>query len=576
MVDVRAAAALSAAERLQVILQRRKAKEAARSPSIPERIEQDTQRYAALFLQKLMRGIAARKQRAARLRPQAQRQHTVPIFTSADTLAEWLTARGLNVSEWGSGTAKPVKKLFEEVQQRESELVIENGRVLRCLCVAKMRIHRPDSSQFLVEAKQVLADGRERVRGDVPGEKMFAGEDPLEAAVRGCREELGARMTCEPTEIALLHKTVEVKPSASYPNLMSRYSFYEVQLCIGSLPARGFETVEVQGEKQVRHVWAWREAMIQPQRGLALPPTQTRLLERLFAGASRVEVEPLHGGLSGSTVLRTVSYDAAGAREEPTVTKIDQSDDILREVKQTNFIARLIGGDACVSVLHGPFFSEEQSTHVLAFAEAQIDAPLRERLLDGSIRLVRCAWLASPQSDAQLATNAYGIPILRRRQDMPAEAYFPPAEAAGLLDRDDRSLLVLSYPWQTAGHPDPNGTTLAAVRRYLRSEPTNACALFLDYVRRAASIRCPLGRACGCCSARALLPDGPWIDTVYGSSPSSKKAPTADGCCQRRCARSHRRGGAAYELMHAHISRPPTVDVPSPAVRALRRLSSAR
>ena len=151
-----------------------------------------------------------------------------------------------------------------------------------------------------------------------------------------------------------------------------------------------------------------------------------------------------------------------------------------------------------------------------------------------------------------------------------------PAEAAGLLDRDDRSLLVLSYPWQTAGHPDPNGTTLAAVRRYLRSEPTNACALFLDYVRRAASIRCPLGRACGCCSARALLPDGPWIDTVYGSSPSSKKAPTADGCCQRRCARSHRRGGAAYELMHAHISRPPTVDVPSPAVRALRRLSSAR
>ena len=67
------------------------------------------------------------------------------------------------------------------------------------------------------------------------------------------------------------------------------------------------------------------------------------------------------------------------------------------QVKHTNTIARL-GADA-VRVLRGPIFSEEQDTQVLAFAEAKIDQPLRERLLDGSILLLRCAWLLSAKAN---------------------------------------------------------------------------------------------------------------------------------------------------------------------------------
>ena len=57
----------------------------------------------------------------------------------------------------------------------------------------------------------------------------------------------------------------------------------------------------------------------------------------------------------------------------------------------------------------------------------------------------------------------------------------PPEEAAALLARGDRSVFALSYGWLTAAHPDPKGTTLAAVRRYLRTQPDAAqCALFWE------------------------------------------------------------------------------------------------
>ena len=67
-------------------------------------------------------------------------------------------------------------------------------------------------------------------------------------------------------------------------------------------------------------------------------------------------------------------------------------------------------------MLRGPVFSEEQASHVIAFAEAKIDGPLRERLLDGSILVLRCAWLLSPESHAALDHG--GVQRLKMRQEM--------------------------------------------------------------------------------------------------------------------------------------------------------------
>ena len=51
-----------------------------------------------------------------------------------------------------------------------------------------------------------------------------------------------------------------------------------------------------------------------------------RLLERAFEDCSRVVVTKLHGGFSGSLVLKTDSYGLDDRRDEPTVTKLDDAD----------------------------------------------------------------------------------------------------------------------------------------------------------------------------------------------------------------------------------------------------------
>jgi hypothetical protein len=126
---------------------------------------------------------------------------------------------------------------------------------------------------------------------------------------------------------------------------------------------------------------------------------------------------------------------------------------------------------------------EIELSSMLLTADAKIDEPLRERLEDGSIRLVRCHWLCSPGADDFLDRDEEsGAVIMRRRQDLPPEAYFSPKEATALLDRGDRSVFALTYRWLTGLHPDPKGTTLAALRRFLQSDPTNLeCGIFWDF-----------------------------------------------------------------------------------------------
>ena len=91
---------------------------------------------------------------------------------------------------------------------------------------------------------------------------------------------------------------------------------------------------------------------------------------------------------------------------------------------------------------------------VLAAADVRIDEPLAAKLRDGSIRLLRCAWLVSDAAQAFIYDKESGLPRMRRRQDLPPDAFFAPQDAAALLSRGDRSVLALSYGWLTAAHPE--------------------------------------------------------------------------------------------------------------------------
>ena len=145
---------------------------------------------------------------------------------------------------------------------------------------------------------------------------------PCKAAARAIREELGdayaERML--PEEAELLHQTVELKFSPSFPGLVSRYIFYEVLVRFSSLPDGPFQTRESKGNgKHIVHHWEWRDALIQPQAGLVLTTAHIRLLERLFAplamrrpllgAVARVGVDQF---ATGTPLFNTVFFYSTG------------------------------------------------------------------------------------------------------------------------------------------------------------------------------------------------------------------------------------------------------------------------
>ena len=251
-------------------------------------------------------------------------------------------------------------------------------------------------------------------------EKLKFDETQFQAAARGIREELEGR-PCH--SLVAHHETIEIKPTLTYPGLVCRYTFLEVEAVVEGLPDGDFETVEGHaGGKQVTHVWEWRMPLVQPDADLLLTPVQTRLLERLFSDCSSIRATRLHGGLSGDMVLRVSPYyldDGTGKErpDDPTVVKLGDAVRIVNEVRQTSYVASIGGGDAGARVMRGPYFTDEQSTNVLQYADSTIDGPLREKLVDGSLRLLRCDWI---RFECLLDKDElYGKMIIRRRQALP-------------------------------------------------------------------------------------------------------------------------------------------------------------
>lgn len=110
-------------------------------------------------------------------------------------------------------------------------------------------------------------------------------------------------------------------------------------------------------------------------------------------------------------------------------------------------------------------------------ALSKLDDRLIDVLYSGDIKLIRASWLREQPP-------AYQI---ERRQDLEVRRSTPspllsPEEAVQLLKRCDRSVGVLSYGWLLAGHPDPEGVRMTAVRRALEAEEQIE-GLFWEYAR---------------------------------------------------------------------------------------------
>lgn len=88
------------------------------------------------------------------------------------------------------------------------------------------------------------------------------------------------------------------------------------------------------------------------------------------------------------------------------------------------------------------------------------DKRVHKALSEGTIRLLKCAWLREQPPQFKLS----------RRQELPEEAFCSENEAAQLFEQLDRRVCVLSYGWLTALHCDPHGLHAARVVAFLNSE----------------------------------------------------------------------------------------------------------
>eukprot|EP00892_Ulva_mutabilis_P010759 jgi/Ulvmu1/8055/UM004_0292.1 len=190
----------------------------------------------------------------------AKRSVCMPKVDSPSQLREVLEQHNIPVEKYGQNTAKSIEKLWQEIQDGETSLDIDDCQVVRSLVVVVCRI-KDDDGRTLYEAAQTFSDGRRRVRNQPLSEKMKPGERPCEAAKRGILEELGDIVSgsmihsVEPDPIKPVEKSTSV--SHSYPGLTSQYTVYRVNASVEGLPSSGFTTTEMAGDVGYEHEWEW-------------------------------------------------------------------------------------------------------------------------------------------------------------------------------------------------------------------------------------------------------------------------------------------------------------------------------
>jgi hypothetical protein len=175
---------------------------------------------------------------------------------SIQQLEIWLTSKGIDTSQWGTGAAKSLQDLWNEIASGDAYL--EDNPPQRVLNIVDVVVHC--GNRVLVEHEQQLSDGRTRYRGLPLSEKMKPGESPVEAAIRGLNEELQVRSS----DVKVLNASLQPQPihreSRSFPGLQTKYQIYKIEVEVNHLPKEDFWTNESQGDHESatkRHHWRW-------------------------------------------------------------------------------------------------------------------------------------------------------------------------------------------------------------------------------------------------------------------------------------------------------------------------------
>lgn len=173
------------------------------------------------------------------------------------TLAKFLKDHNIPLGLWGTGEAKSIGHLANELQTGEAQIKLDGGKLIRSAEGSALQVYFKDTRRTLrlQEDRQVFKDGRVKRRKleTSVGEKMRPGETAIEAAKRTLREEL--KITDDLTLLPLPPIIKGPMPSQSFPGLMSHYLIHVFEVYLPEHLFRPEGYIEEQPDKTSYFVW---------------------------------------------------------------------------------------------------------------------------------------------------------------------------------------------------------------------------------------------------------------------------------------------------------------------------------
>lgn len=177
---------------------------------------------------------------------------------NVEELENKLKEYSIPVEEWGTGEAKTIEHLFDELNNDDCSVEDRGGYLIRSIEFVGIRIYYKDKDNntwVLKEDKQEFKDGRVRRRNmqSSVSEKMKFGEDPSIAAIRGIEEELGVEIGRE--QLTKMRDLSYNGGSQSYPGLRTKYKGHQFTCFFNHNQFNENGYIEVQKDKSTFFKW---------------------------------------------------------------------------------------------------------------------------------------------------------------------------------------------------------------------------------------------------------------------------------------------------------------------------------
>lgn len=190
------------------------------------------------------------------------------LFTLPPThLESFLSTHNIPIDTWGQDKAKTVDHLYREIKRQDSQLIQENGRLIRKLkfIEVNVEVEMMGKRLRLVEDRQVFNEGKHNQRTrrrpefkSAVKEKIHLHEEPNQAVVRAIKEEIGRLWSEHDLNLispCKIDQRAIKRESMSYPGLPTHYDghFYHLQLPRPLFSPDGYK--EIQPDKTTYFVW---------------------------------------------------------------------------------------------------------------------------------------------------------------------------------------------------------------------------------------------------------------------------------------------------------------------------------